>query len=237
MVYNLRILVVGSCGKKKRSMSLHSPVCKDIPSKDSLRDWRSRFPKLLHHARDMYTGNQTREDFYILSAGFGLLKENDLVPPYDCSFIGMRKNEIRARAEALSISEDFRKILETHYNLAYLALGEKYLLALGKEWPDYIDCITIIFGKRHSNERIIFLPANKEIVMAFSKSGFKIHGIAGFKGDLFRILAIYANQKKSPYKAVSKWAKENSLPNLIYKLGNLGSPPQLIQTSINTDST
>jgi hypothetical protein len=128
-------------------------------------------------------------------------------------------------------------ILKAHYNLAYLALGEKYLLALGKEWWDFIDCTTILFGKSHSNERIISLPANKGIVIAFSKSGFKIHGIAGFKGDLFRILAMHANQKKSPYKAVSKWVKRNLLLNLAYKLGNLESPPQPIQTSINTDST
>ena len=252
MVQTLKILVVGSCGKKKRSMSPQALGCKDIPSKKSLSDWRIKFPNLLHPVRDMYTGNQTKElvkgvdllrdikgvevDFYILSAGFGLLRENAKVPPYECSFIGMCKREIIARSEALLVPKDFRKITKKPYDLAYLALGQKYLLALGEDWFEYVDYPTIVFGDQELGVCIIPIPANKETVIAFSKAGYKIHGIAGFKGDLFRILAFYAQDKKSPYKEVMKWRDGYYLLHLIYDIGNLGEPPNLIQTSITTGS-
>jgi hypothetical protein len=245
--------VIGSCGKKKLSTSQQAPDCTDLLSKRSLKEWSVKLPKLLYPAREMYSGYQTRElvkgvdllreikgveiDFFILSAGFGLIKEKKRIPPYDCSFVGMRKNEIKARSEALSIPRDFNKIIKKPYDLAYLALGQKYLFALGEEWLDYKNCTIIAFGPQVLGERILKLPANKETVMAFSKAGYKIHGIAGFKGDLFRILALYAQHKKAPYKEVMNWKNDHNLVQLVYELGSLGEPSNIAQTSIITGSS
>lgn len=200
----------------------------------------------------MYTGNQNRElvkgvdllreiegvevDYYILSAGFGLLMENKKIPPYDCSFAKMGKKEIKTRSKALSIPKDFRKIIKKSYDLTYLALGQKYLFALGEMWLDYTYCTTILFGKPHLGGQMITLPANKDTVIAFSEAGYKIHGIAGFKGDLFRILAHYAQQKKTPYKEVAKWKNGYYLARLVYEIGNLGEP-HIVQTTISTGSS
>jgi hypothetical protein len=96
---------------------------------------------------------------------------------------------------------------------------------------------TIVFGKQQLGVCIIPLPANKETVIAFSRAGYKIHGIAGFKGDLFRILALYAQHMESPYKEVMKWKNDHYLLRLVYNLGNLGEPPCFVQTSIITGSS
>lgn len=245
--------MIGSCGKKKLSTSPQAPNCTDLISKRSLKEWSARFPKLIYPAKEMYTGYQTRElvrgvdllreikgveiDLFILSAGFGLINENKKIPPYDCSFAGMRKSELIARSKALTIPKDFRKLLKKSYDLTYLALGQKYLHALGEEWLGYSDCTTIVFGTQNLGERILALPANKETVIAFSKAGYKIHGIAGFKGDLFRILALYAQHKKAPYKEVMNWKKDYYLVQLVYEIGSLGEPPNIVQTSIITGSS
>jgi hypothetical protein len=57
----LKTLVVGSCGKKKRSTNPQAPEFKDLTSMASLKEWRARIPKLLNPTRDMYSGNQSRE--------------------------------------------------------------------------------------------------------------------------------------------------------------------------------
>ncbi|MDF1537691.1 MAG: hypothetical protein P1Q69_02170 [Candidatus Thorarchaeota archaeon] len=144
--FDIRVLVIGSCGKRKKFTSQDAPTCKDLIGKETLGKWCKIFPKMTCEARSMYTGNQSRElvgavdllrtiakievHLFIISAGFGILKEDELIPPYECSFTGMKKTEIRERASLLSIDSDFRKICKTRYDLSYLALGSTYLTSL-----------------------------------------------------------------------------------------------------------
>ena len=54
----MRILVVGSCGKKKLNLSTESPTCDDLASIDAVRAWRKEDACTTSRVRDMYTGNQ-----------------------------------------------------------------------------------------------------------------------------------------------------------------------------------
>ncbi len=223
----MRVLVIGSCGKRKRFQSPEAPTCKDITDKLDLYEWAKKLLPLTCPAREMYLGNQARElgtgvdllrtikniavHYHILSAGFGFLDENDVIPPYECSFSTMRKSQIQERSRTLSIIEDFKKITSKRYDLSYIALGSRYLTALGPNWHDDLSGTIITFASTPKNDMILKLPADAETVKIFSSAGHRIHGIAGFKGDLLRILAEYALAQGSPYSEVVNWTSPEYL--------------------------
>jgi len=234
----LRILVVGSCGKKKLNQSTISPTCDDLASIDNIRTWRKQSDLPTAIVRDIYTGNQNRElvkgvdllrqientevEFSIISAGFGIVEEKDRLPPYDCSFSEMNKSQIQERAEWLKIPSDFDKLLTSGFDLVYLALGKKYFLTLGNDWTSKRRSIPIIgFNQALSEDSMLCIPSAHEIVSSFSDNGYKIHGVTGFKGDLLRILANYALRLKNPYRELVEWTQPIYLRDLIMKLGNL----------------
>lgn len=233
----MRILVIGSCGKKKSIQSTEAPTCDDLSSIDDIREWRKKLGRISIQARELYIGNQNRElvkgvdllrqienteiRFSILSAGFGLVEENDMIPPYDCSFTGMRKSQIQERAEWLNISSDFKELLETGFDLVYLALGKRYFLTLGNDWKDKTETMILGFNRALSEGKLLCIPSAHDIVIAFSQSGHKIHGITGFKGDLLRILACYALKQNNPYRELLGWTHPVYLRDLVMKLGNL----------------
>ncbi|MCK5239624.1 MAG: hypothetical protein KAR33_08770 [Candidatus Thorarchaeota archaeon] len=230
----MRVLVIGSCGKRKRFSSPEAPTCSDLIEKSQMDEWVSKLSGLTCKARDMYTGNQSRElvgavDFlrkikgvqvalYIISAGFGILEENDIIPPYECSFSGMRKSEIRQRSSLLSIRDDFDKICNDKYELSYVALGSNYRNALEENWQDEIKGSIIAFGKKTTGDNLLSLPCNAEIVKALSSAGQKIHGIAGFKGDLLRILATYTHNQQDSYSEIASWTNLDNVRNIVQHL-------------------
>jgi hypothetical protein len=93
-------------------------------------------------ARDLYTGRQQesitkairklRNDGhniqrYFISAGFGLVEEMELLPPYEVTFSSMKVAEIRNRSKELNIQKDLWRVLEnTEYDIAFFALGSDY---------------------------------------------------------------------------------------------------------------
>ena len=233
----MRILVVGSCGKKKLNQSTISPTCKDLASLDDIKTWREKSSYPTTRVRDLYTGNQNRElvkgvdllrqiektevKLSIISAGFGLVKEKDILPTYDCSFSGMKKSQIQDRAEWLRIPLNLEKLFTLGFDLVYLALGKKYFLTLGEEWKINSNTTVVGFNRSLSEEEMLCIPSAHEIVSAFSRNGHKIHGITGFKGDLLRILADYALKQKNPYRELLAWTHPIYLRDLVMKLGNL----------------
>ena len=139
----MRVLVIGSCGKRKRFSIQDAPKCDVLTDRYQLDVWVQKHPDSTCQARDMYTGNQSRElvravdllrkiegvevKFYIISAGFGLLAEEEIIPPYECSFNGMKRNEIRQRSSELIIRESFDEISRQKYDLSYIAAGKNFV--------------------------------------------------------------------------------------------------------------
>ena len=232
----MRVLIVGSCGKKKLHNEDEQPVCHDINAHPDIRFWRKRFPKSCAPARDMYIGPQQTElvkavdllrtivdvevQFIILSAGFGILKERDLVPPYDCSFSTMPMAEVRRRSKELKIQSFIMNIANKEFDFAYLALGKRYFAALGKDVLSGIQKPTVVFhGQEVDN--LILLPSSAQTVKTFSQRGHKIHGVVGFKGDLLRILVTHALQKSNPFNEILKWKTPHHIKKLTRQLGGI----------------
>ena len=226
--------MVGSCGKKKLKQTLKSPTCADLDSLDKIKKWKL---KPGFRVRELYTGNQNRElvkgvnllrqipdvevGFYIISAGFGLVDENETLPSYDCTFSGMRKKEIKDRAELLGIPSDFKNILTSDFDLVYLALGTDYFLTLGEDWLTSSTCSIIGFHRGFSGENMLCIPSAHEIVSSFSQNGYKIHGVTGFKGDLLRILASYVLETNNPREELSRLTRQQYLRNLVMNLSGI----------------
>ncbi|MHA1575865.1 MAG: hypothetical protein ACTSU3_00750 [Candidatus Thorarchaeota archaeon] len=249
----MRVLVIGSCGKKKKFSIPNAPRCSDLITKSDLQKWRNIHSDFVCPTREMYTGNQHRElvhgadllrqikgievHLFVISAGFGLLEEYEPIPPYECSFSKMKTQELLERAAQLSLKDDIKRIFQVRYDLAYIALGKKYLKAIDADLLSGLNCTVVKFGSTHPTEQIIHVPTDTTTIKAISRKGYKIHGIAGFKGDLLRILAKYALAQSNPYNEVASWIDSYTLLQLVYDLGALGIPPQYVQTSITTDSS
>jgi len=232
----VRFLVVGSCGKKKLYNPDEQPTCSDIDPNHDINYWKKRLQKFCVSARDIYTGPQNTElvkavdllrtiakvevQLIIVSAGFGVLQEQDLIPPYDCSFTNMKMAKVRKRSQELKIQSSITKIANKGFDIAYLALGKRYLASLGKDTLLEFQMPTIVFHGQESDQ-LIRIPCSTETVKAFSKRGHKIHGVVGFKGDLLGILARYALQKPNPCNEVKKWENLHYLKKLIHRLGGL----------------
>ncbi len=232
----MRVLVVGSCGKKKLYSSSKEPGCQDISGSDSIRHWKQKLSSLCVPVRDMYTGPQNSElvkavdllrtipsvkvQLNIISAGFGLLEEGELVPPYDCSFTTMKMAEVRTRSKELKLHASFAHLLESEFDFVYLALGKRYLVALGNDVPSLLKKPTVSFHELKS-DCVIRIPCAAETVKAFSKCGHKIHGVVGFKGDLLRVLVQYSLGRPNPENEVRKWRSAKYLRRLIFRLGGL----------------
>ncbi|MHA1907885.1 MAG: hypothetical protein ACW98Y_11365 [Candidatus Thorarchaeota archaeon] len=230
----MRVLVIGSCGKRKRFSSSEAPTCNELMDKSQLGMWVKKLPEQTCKAREMYTGNQSRElaigvdllrrikglqvTYHIISAGFGILRENDIIPSYECSFNGMKKSEIRQRSSHLEIRHDFEKICKKKYDLSYIALGSNYLTTLENNWQEELEGSIITFGKKTVGVNLLSLPCNAEIVKALYSAGQKIHGIAGFKGDLLRIFATYALSQHAPFSEAASWIDLKNVHNLLESL-------------------
>ena len=165
-VIKQRILVISSCGKAKATTSLSQPICGQLQTKFQREKAVSQFQEGLTTARDLYTGLQAQSiakavdllrkshivDYYIISAGFGLVKEDTLLPPYDCTFSGKTKDEIHTLSNNLEIQPSLFKLVSSNYNLVYLALGQDYLTALGDiSQFESLGEIIILFGRKLKN--------------------------------------------------------------------------------------
>ena len=229
----MRVLVVGSCGKRKLHNSPRQPGCQDIDHIRGVSYWKKELLENCAPARDMYTGPQSIElikavdllrtianvevHLSIISAGFGVLQEHDLVPPYDCSFTNMKMVEVKKRSEELELQSSFTSLVNSSFDLVYLALGKQYLAALGTAALTTIRTPTIVFHGQDS-DHLIQVPCSTKTVKAFSECGHTIHGVVGFKSDLLRILAGYALKKSHPYSEVKKWTESSHLRMVLHRL-------------------
>ncbi|MCE7739124.1 MAG: hypothetical protein GPJ50_07085 [Candidatus Heimdallarchaeota archaeon] len=139
------ILVISSCGKLKAISHPDQPTCAKLSNKQQREKAKKNFQKMSLEAGNLYTGEQAKfvhksievlrhfcsVEHLILSAGFGLVNEKELLPPYDCSFTNKTKKEIQIMARNLSIPDEVKRIAEENYELVYLALGKDYLTAVG----------------------------------------------------------------------------------------------------------
>jgi hypothetical protein len=144
----VRIRILTSCTKKKAVSCANPITAEDFERGEEHLNHRE--DELFDHqlpAGEMYTGLQHRYlmegvravrnskvrldiDVAIISAGYGVVSEEDLIAPYERAFNGKTKTEIRELSNRLDIPEESRRFLAEPADLTLVLLGGKYLHAV-----------------------------------------------------------------------------------------------------------
>lgn len=199
----MRIFVIDQCSNKKDVPKDHEELDETAVDNNALSELLEREDTVTRRARNLYIGRQQRlvseaieqladagekVERYFVSAGFGLVPENQVLPGYNVQF--RNKGHARTRGPKLGLPDAVSKKLGSEsYDLVFLLLGAKYYEAIDieravKEVPN--SAYVVIFNNddlaaEHSN--VISLVANAE---TGSKYG---GGAIGVKGTYMKNFA------------------------------------------------
>jgi hypothetical protein len=137
----MNILIIDQCSGSKSYPQQASVL--DLAEVDAYRqsDFDGHEPTEIP-AKELYDGRQQRYideavevlrksgheiERYFISAGFGLVNEQECLPPYEVTFSNMADSEIEKRAEALEISNDVENVVSnTSHDIIFFAIGSDY---------------------------------------------------------------------------------------------------------------
>jgi hypothetical protein len=160
-----RIQIITSCTGTKSVQSESPLVWSDFEKgADWVCDRESRNPTL--PAKELYSGRQhmtlldgmaqrpdLEYDLKIVSAGYGLIDASKLIAPYEATFSGLGKKEIRRRADKINLPFDIRNAIErTTADLTLILLGADYLRACKLQSPVLALCPTFFIGSTYAEE-------------------------------------------------------------------------------------
>jgi len=216
----MRILVISSCTSKKNKLDgSPSLTAKELSSGDSvLTSAHKKNARYLQSAEDLYSGEQHvrimrglkevrnnghNVDFKILSAGYGLVDSSWTLLPYNVTFNNMRKNQILDWSAKLKIPGNVKNVLNTSYDLVFIALGENYLVSSGiLEIAAFRNKTVILCGEKYADKfqlpNVYVIVANQSLCAKFAC------GNIGLKGEIVRKLLSRLANKSSGYFCVEK---------------------------------
>src|SRR5437667_2082133 len=213
-----QILVITSCTKDKAvpshlfpySLAGTSELWDKREDDRTLRDF-GELEKYRTPATELYRGLQHTElmrgvkllrrtfgqsciDVKIISAGFGVVDEHQLLPLYEATFADLPGSSITALSQRLRIPQTLNELMSGSYDCAFFLLGEAYLLSLdlpfafAPSFPCFfLASPKILIPDRHPYYHV---PVGKDESVAF-----RFNQI-GLKGHLFRL---FAEQLVSPW--------------------------------------
>lgn len=207
----MRILVITSCTGEKRYSPPGQLTREDFKDRNTPQFKTKEKGLLDYHlqAEDLYTGQQhlrlmrgvqlIRErmgfdclNLHILSAGYGLIPGNQKIAPYECTFQGMKANELRSWADMLRVPQDIREVLAQPYDLGFILLGDAYLKACNLDEAAHLGGPTILFCGGTIAAKLPDLKALQKVVLTNNEAKRFSCGLVGLKGELGRraLLAI-----------------------------------------------
>jgi hypothetical protein len=179
----MKILVIDQCSKEKDYPDAIEPYDAEAIGESTREALLERDSTARKKARTLYAGRQQSYvteavdklrrsgdtvDRYFISAGFGLVAEDDFLPPYNVTFADHTPVEIERRASKLDIQSDIVDLLSGDYDLVFFALGGDYyrsmnLSAILEETPS--DTWVVCFNCQsdiEGFENAISIPARTE---------------------------------------------------------------------------
>jgi hypothetical protein len=203
------ILVLSPCSKDKR----YDPVldCEDVDEhpREELVQEHSEYTTT---AAEMYTGREHKHveeavnhlrdvadiDWYIISAGFGLLRDKTEIPSYECGFSdieSVRKRAKRAGYDINDLTNDetieavgrekgipqaFSDVLSREYELLFVVLSEPYLLSVADALTEIPEQTTAFaFASNGSKQFVgdcIWIPATETERQALETTWMALRG-------------------------------------------------------------
>lgn len=202
----IRILIVTSCTGEKRFKPTNQLTLEDFQDSARLQSRSHELAEFACPASQMYTGLQHLRavegvellrqavgkqavDLVILSAGYGLIAENEVIVPYEVTFNTMKGHEVDEWAKFLEVHEDFEKAI-AGYDLVFMLLGDNYLRSLRLPIVTKPEQ-TLVFLTSKTSAALIKGIAAKTFVLPLSNAEAKrySYGLVGLKGFLFKLFA------------------------------------------------
>jgi hypothetical protein len=198
------ILVITSCTGDKAAVGHPGLQLSDFQDPERLKRGEERLRDLMLPAGLMYTGQQhvramaavklLREilgadavKICIVSAGYGVLDEDQLIAPYDVTFSGMPRSEARRWARQIGAADGIRARLPGH-NLVIVLLGSSYLEAVDPPLPVADGQRIIYFAKEAERRRLTRTAAVLVLAGARESTRYRM-GLIGLKGRMLELFA------------------------------------------------
>jgi len=132
-------------------------------------------------------------DLWILSAGYGIISAERKVAPYDCTFSGMGKGELRRWANGLSIPSDACAILERPFDLGIVLLGNDYLAACQLPPDPRLGGPTLFFSSYSAARELQQIPRARAVPLGNAEASRFSRPLVSLKGELGgRVLSLLA---------------------------------------------
>lgn len=200
MLSSMKTLIITSCTNNKKHKPANQLQPEDFLSVERRGVRSTELKSFETSAAEMYTGQQHRHlmagleevrevygsailDLHIISAGYGLLAEDDVIVPYNVTFSGLNKRDLLARSNSLRLHESVETLI-AGYDLAFFLLGKEYVRALQLpfEVPDTVTQIFLL-GDTHRKlipdlPNIYFISAGKSLAREFNTTCTTLKGLA-----------------------------------------------------------
>ena len=212
----MRILIITTCTGEKAVGHKNALTREDFQKgKTHVAARENRLAALLRPAEAMYTGQQHLRlmrgvqtlrtallsngtpapsvDLFILSAGYGLIRGDRRIAPYECTFSGMAKTVLRQWADKLQVPTRLRELLRKQYDLALVLLSDTYLTACS--WDSAV-CPTgpvVLLCSGAAAKALPALPQVRAIGLSPADAQRFHCGLVGLKGEVAgRLLELLA---------------------------------------------
>ncbi|MDJ0797061.1 MAG: hypothetical protein QNJ51_09535 [Calothrix sp. MO_167.B12] len=200
-----RILVVTSCTGEKLFKPKNQLKIEDFKDREILKEKSQLLSQYSRPAGEMYKGLQHLRvmegvnilrsclgkesvDVKIVSAGYGIISEEEVIVPYSVTFNDMKSDEISSWADFLKIHENFQQVM-IEYDLIFVLLGDKYLRALKLPVKTQANK-TLIFLAAKNSRKYIKLDNCKSFIWTLDNADASRFSCAlvGLKGQLLRLI-------------------------------------------------
>jgi len=217
----MRILIIDQCSGSKSYPESYPVYSADDIDQYGLEALRNREESATKRAQKLYTGRQQEYidtavrtlraadhevERYFVSAGFGLVAENDELPPYEATFASLGAAQIDTRSEQLEIREDVTEVLARSYDIVFFPLGADYSRAIGlgeqlAELPD--ESVAVVFNQEDLStpyENVVSIDARTDEAKEF---GTIVVALKGLYLQQFAAQVDVDETIESPDKAVA----------------------------------
>lgn len=123
-------------------------------------------------------------DLRILSAGYGLVEADRLLAPYEATFAGMKKDELRSWGRQLTVPQQMREVLAQPYDLALVLLGEDYLAACELDEAVQLGGPAVFLCSAGSAKKLPNLSSLTKVIVTNSETARFSCGLVGIKGEV-----------------------------------------------------
>lgn len=206
MRHNYNVLIITSCTGDKRFQPTNQLTLEDFKDSDRLQSRSRELAEFACAASQMYTGRQHLRvieavellrqsfgqkavDLVILSAGYGLIPENQIIVPYEVTFNTMKGREVDEWSKFLKVRQAFEQAI-VGYDLVFLLLGGNYLHSLSLPVITKPEQTLVFLASKTTKKYIKDLTA-KTFVVALSLAKTKHYSCTPFalKGYVFKQFA------------------------------------------------